>query len=279
MVEEELGPSAGDRITKIGQVDERGSVRYVGLVDGQKGTWIGVEWDNPSRGRHNGTIEGKTYFQTEHPTGGSFIKTNVIDCGRDLLDQIRERYEINDDEENEKMGGVTIEKIGMNKVHDKQKNIFYLGVICLAGMRVSSPPPKLTPHFINCTELNLHGNLLHRWKDIFEIINFFSETERAGFKNNVMENLADVSSLSLFPIVTAPVFQLVLNYCKVTETTISAVLSRFPNVTDLYASGNRLTTFNPGQSGKKLRLVDLELNPIKSLEVIDPENFMENLEN
>ncbi|CAJ0958286.1 unnamed protein product, partial [Mesorhabditis belari] len=207
MVEEELGPSAGDRITKIGQVDERGSVRYVELVDGQKGTWIGVEWDNPSRGRHNGTIEGKTYFQTEHPTGGSFIKTNVIDCGRDLLDQIRERYEINDDEENEKMGGVTIEKIGMNKVHDKQTNIFYLGVICLAGTR------------------------------------------------------------------------LVLNYCKVTETTISAVLSRFPNVTDLYASGNRLTTFNPGQSGKKLRLVDLELNPIKSLEVIDPENFMENLEN
>lgn len=26
--------------------------------------WIGVEWDNPERGKHDGTHEGHTYFKT-----------------------------------------------------------------------------------------------------------------------------------------------------------------------------------------------------------------------
>ncbi len=29
---------------------ERATVRYVGFVDGQEGTWVGVEWDNEARG-------------------------------------------------------------------------------------------------------------------------------------------------------------------------------------------------------------------------------------
>lgn len=38
------------------------TVRYVGAVNGKDGIWLGVEWDDPSRGKHAGTFEGKTYF-------------------------------------------------------------------------------------------------------------------------------------------------------------------------------------------------------------------------
>jgi tubulin-specific chaperone E len=38
------------------------TVRYIGNVAGTKGTWLGVEWDNPSRGKHNGSYQGVKYF-------------------------------------------------------------------------------------------------------------------------------------------------------------------------------------------------------------------------
>lgn len=38
------------------------TVRYAGPVDGTKGVWLGVEWDDPVRGKHSGEHDGKRYF-------------------------------------------------------------------------------------------------------------------------------------------------------------------------------------------------------------------------
>ena len=63
--------SVGQRVVTISSADaasktdkssaalERGTVRYVGEVAGTKGEWIGVEWDDEGRGRHDGTHDGK----------------------------------------------------------------------------------------------------------------------------------------------------------------------------------------------------------------------------
>ena len=41
---------------------DRATVRYVGPVDSQVGDWVGLEWDDPSRGKHDGTTGGRQYF-------------------------------------------------------------------------------------------------------------------------------------------------------------------------------------------------------------------------
>ena len=41
------------------------TVRYEGPVQGTKGEWLGVEWDEPGRGKHSGDHEGLKYFQCE----------------------------------------------------------------------------------------------------------------------------------------------------------------------------------------------------------------------
>lgn len=58
--------SIGDRISYEGASC---TVRYIGWVEGtEKGlTWFGVEWDDPSRGRHNGSHKGKVYFTCTLP--------------------------------------------------------------------------------------------------------------------------------------------------------------------------------------------------------------------
>lgn len=49
----------GDRIECSGQY---GTIKYIGAVEGYSGTWLGIDWDNPERGKHNGCVSGKQYF-------------------------------------------------------------------------------------------------------------------------------------------------------------------------------------------------------------------------
>ncbi|CAI5999653.1 unnamed protein product [Closterium sp. NIES-65] len=74
----------------------RGTVRYVGPVDGHKGEWVGVEWDDPSRGKHDGVVTGKRYFHCEMvPAGtpaGSFVRPQKLTGGVTLRDALLDRY-------------------------------------------------------------------------------------------------------------------------------------------------------------------------------------------
>ena len=38
------------------------TVRYAGEVAGTSGAWLGVEWDDPARGKHDGQYKGVRYF-------------------------------------------------------------------------------------------------------------------------------------------------------------------------------------------------------------------------
>jgi dynactin complex subunit len=43
-------------------ISHTGTVRYIGEVAGTTGTWLGVEWDDPTRGKHDGVKDGIRYF-------------------------------------------------------------------------------------------------------------------------------------------------------------------------------------------------------------------------
>ncbi|KAJ2500422.1 hypothetical protein GGH96_002750 [Coemansia sp. RSA 1972] len=71
-----------------------GIVRYVGPVSGTSGTWLGIEWAPPKRGKHNGTNRGHSYFTcTFSPTSGAFIRpVSRIAWGQSLLQAAHSRY-------------------------------------------------------------------------------------------------------------------------------------------------------------------------------------------
>jgi dynactin complex subunit len=50
----------GQRVSYGGELC---TIRDVGEVDGTKGEWLGVEWDDPTRGKHNGEAGGRRYFE------------------------------------------------------------------------------------------------------------------------------------------------------------------------------------------------------------------------
>lgn len=55
-----MGKPPGGRLVYKG---EYGTVRYIGPLASQTGVWIGVQWDQPGRGKHDGVApDGTRYF-------------------------------------------------------------------------------------------------------------------------------------------------------------------------------------------------------------------------
>nr|KAF6395638.1 tubulin folding cofactor E [Rousettus aegyptiacus] len=76
---------------------EHATVRFYGVIPPVAGPWLGVEWDNPERGKHDGRHEGTVYFTCRHPTGGSFIRPNKVNFGVDFLTALKHRYVLGDE--------------------------------------------------------------------------------------------------------------------------------------------------------------------------------------
>lgn len=73
------------------------TIRYVGPVEGQQGEWVGLEWDEASRGKHDGSHSGVRYFSCARgPTAGSLVRLPKLlegaDLGQPLAAAIQARY-------------------------------------------------------------------------------------------------------------------------------------------------------------------------------------------
>ncbi|KAI2521908.1 tubulin folding cofactor E [Homo sapiens] len=106
---------------------EHATVRFAGVVPPVAGPWLGVEWDNPERGKHDGSHEGTVYFKCRHPTGGSFIRPNKVNFGTDFLTAIKNRYVLEDGPEEDRkeqivtIGNKPVETIGFDSIMKQQR--------------------------------------------------------------------------------------------------------------------------------------------------------------
>lgn len=41
---------------------DRGTIRYIGKINGYESDWIGIDWDDEERGKNNGMVNGQFYF-------------------------------------------------------------------------------------------------------------------------------------------------------------------------------------------------------------------------
>ena len=75
----------------------RAVVRYVGPVEGTDGEWVGVEWDDPTRGKHDGSHGGERYFEcvassANGATPGSFVRPHKIRPSVTFREAIATKY-------------------------------------------------------------------------------------------------------------------------------------------------------------------------------------------
>ena len=171
--------AVGSRVTVDGS---RGTVRYIGPVATSKtpgAVYAGIEWDDASRGKNDGAVcdaasgTATRYFTAGSATGASFVKLELVDCGRGFEGALVERY---CDTSTGSDGGalvglsgkaVPVLLVGDDKVREQQAlgRLTHL-VLREARVAVIGWPAGAPPVCPRVREVDLQGNLLQGWGEV-----------------------------------------------------------------------------------------------------------------
>lgn len=246
-----------------------GTIRYLGSVDETQGDWVGVEWDDHSRGRHNGSKNGKVYFKCPD-SSGSFLRPAKINLGITLWDALVDKYLDADakDEMSVYSSGaskMTMETVGMQKVQQQFKKINQLTFLGLRDHNISRLGLK-GQLATNCSDklehLDLSKNLISSWVDVAEIASELTSLKILNLSNNILmipENInvlmPNFSSLGT----------LILNCAKLTWVDVIKCLSMWPNIEELNLEQNEITNITKPEKGQfcNLRFLNISNNNVQ----------------
>ncbi|XP_053317167.1 tubulin-specific chaperone E [Spea bombifrons] len=242
---------------------EYATVRYVGNVPPTPGLWLGVEWDNPLRGKHNGTHDGTKYFTCSHPKGGSFIRPKKANFGVDFLTAVRKRYELKNEQTEELVfGNKTVELVGFEYVHEEQSQLNKLHDISLRECAVSHGGDKddIYCSCPNITTLNLSKNLLSSWGDLADIAKQLEKLEKLDISENRISLPPNPSSLSSAFL---SLRVLSLNRTKISWSEVLRSAPMWPVLNELHLASNDITTLErPFEHLQSLTVLDISNNNI-----------------
>lgn len=174
---------------------ERATVRYVGPVPPTAGLWLGVEWDNADRGKHDGSHEGVQYFTCRLPTAGSFVRPAKVSFGTDYLTAVEQLYQIDTEEVLSEEIPISSKKLEWGRI--KERSLETLPSVLLAQCEVSGPGTdgeirKTTP---NVQWLDLSRSLLSCWEDVASITQQLDRLEGLQLSHNRLRLPSDPSTL------------------------------------------------------------------------------------
>nr|XP_022332056.1 tubulin-specific chaperone E-like [Crassostrea virginica] len=266
-----------DRVVSEGHY---GTVRFIGTLPDTKGVWIGVDWDEPERGKHDGSHNGKSYFNTRNPSSGSFVRGKKLDLGINCFDAIVNRYGKLDDpnagvitEELYVVGSnqkkTVVEMVGARSVNEKQSKLDALQEVVLRGCLVygvgdsSEKLRKCTP---GIQELDLSLNLLPSWERLGDICKCLPNLTDLNASDNQLEMPSDVSQ---YTNSFSNVKVLKLNRVHYSWQQLLECSKMFPSLEQLHVCFNLLKSIHsPGSQLQHLVLLNLESNRLESWEQI-----------
>uniref|UniRef100_A0A3Q0SFK8 Tubulin-specific chaperone E n=1 Tax=Amphilophus citrinellus TaxID=61819 RepID=A0A3Q0SFK8_AMPCI len=245
---------------------ERATVWYFGPVPPTTGLWLGVEWDNPERGKHDGSHEGVQYFTCRHPTGGSFVRLAKVSFGVDYLTAVRQVYEIDSQEVLSEEISISKKQLEWGSIkergYDAQFVIDDLPTVLLSRCEVNGPGAdgEIRTTTPNVEWLDLSGTLLSCWEDVATICLQLHRLEGLQLSYNRLSLPPDPSALcQAFSALKV----LVLNSCELTWKQVLECASMWPQLEDLCLEENNITELQrPEGLLQSLKSLNLSSNPL-----------------
>ena len=258
-------PVVGQRLSYDGALC---TVRYVGEVAGTAsgGTWLGVEWDDPTRGKHDGVHKGVRYFRCRRGAGAdktaaSFVRpTRPADAPRTFLEAVREKYADVRDEAAETgpatpskvvmISGKVAEEVGFDKVRRQLAQIETLKVVILDGvcvLRVADRDKEAESIRDVCpsiTDLDLSRNLFTEFATVVDICRELPNLRTLRINGNRFVDIAlppDDGQGSVF----GEVAELGIGETLMSWAEIGQLTARFPALETLIAGTNQLSLLAP----------------------------------
>ncbi|XP_012135137.2 glyoxalase 1 [Megachile rotundata] len=226
----------------------RGTLKYCGPVGDTKGLWLGIDWDDPTRGKHNGTYEGIEYFKARHPTSGSFIRPGKAKFGISCPEAIKMRYGLINDELagidrdtltslQKEINAPFLEVVGFSKVNKKQSRFDQLKIVGLREQCVSNTgkPDELKVLCPNIEELDISRNLINSWHIVADICCQLNSLERLDVSENYLPTENDMKVLNNSFLTVKSLTMAKMNY---NWFDIQQCMCMFPSLQELSLSFN-----------------------------------------
>ncbi|KAK4902188.1 hypothetical protein LTR27_001091 [Elasticomyces elasticus] len=252
------------------------TIRYVGSVHGKSGDWLGVEWDDVSRGKHNGVHEGKNYFDCRSisPTCASFLRPKQTwDPHRTFLEALREKYVARTKPTESEViyfASKQAEEVGFDKFAKRQAELRGIHVLVLDRMcmRHSSHDPDVDTITSICqeiTDLDIGGNLFESLSEVYDLCRRLPKLRSLTLNGNRM-SLADINQVeesSFDGIRTLSLANTLLDW---ESELVPLVQQQFPSLQTLLATNNGFNFARPnGDLPASLTTLDLSGNDYATL--------------
>lgn len=213
----------------------RGTIRFTGtLTDEDQKIWLGIEWDQVDRGKHDGSFKGRCMFRTKWdyslnlyqctwldwkcffyrvPGSGSFVQasSNRISMGQTFLNALTSKYLIHDFNDQEEA-----ETKGLTKVYKRFAQLDRIRLIGLESLEVNGDHdhqdlsdnllPRSLPLFF-CTPFRFFfyssakkKNDVDKWNvwrdwNPYELIVLIPELETLNLSSNLFSRLDQVAEI------------------------------------------------------------------------------------
>ncbi|XP_064622047.1 tubulin-specific chaperone E-like [Lineus longissimus] len=250
------------------------TVLYIGEVPPTEGVWLGIEWDEPSRGKHDGTHNNNRYFTTRHPNSGSFVRPKKVEFGVTCFEAIQERYGVMDDvhagviQEELYVKGTSkntvVEMVGAQKVNLQQGQLNLLKEAGIRGCKVYGAGPRhnLSMKTPNLRDLDISKTLLPSWEEVARITTQLKHLTSLNVSDNRLQ-------LPRNPDLLAKAFQklktLYLNRMDLNFSEVLACSDLWPKLETLHLCYNNINKLCP-LDGKlqNLEFLNLEGNSLEN---------------
>ncbi|KAK8125694.1 Thioesterase/thiol ester dehydrase-isomerase [Apiospora kogelbergensis] len=255
----------GDRLSYDGAVC---TVRYIGEVVGTTGNWIGVEWDDASRGKHNGSHKEQRYFtcKSKSPTAASFVRpTRTAEAPRSFVKALKEKYtaELATGGIEIRFSGKLAEEVGFEKIRRKQADLAELKHAILDGMRVAHAYDERDEHISDiCPKvinLELSRNLFTRMGTVVGICSELPGLRSLRLNGNRFQDVLHDEGLQEAGEILANVTELALEENLMDWNEICHVATKFPGLANLSVDLNQLSSL-PAVPLKSLSTTLVSLN-------------------
>lgn len=182
------------------------TVRYVGDVAATEGVWLGVEWDDAARGKHDGSRDEIRYFSctvsvargclsdrwpladrpclagaSASPTAASFVRPNrPAEQPQSFVAALREKYASEAPPSDPAaprsqvvISGKVAEEMGFDKIRHRLAQLAHLRIVILDGMRIATATRpgegRVADTCPSVAQLDLSRNLFERLAPVVDV--------------------------------------------------------------------------------------------------------------
>ncbi|CAM1507021.1 Fc.00g066620.m01.CDS01 [Cosmosporella sp. VM-42] len=260
------------------------TVRYIGEVAGTNGSWLGVEWDDPARGKHDGCHKEVRYFTciSKAPTAASFVRpSRPADSPQSFIAALNDKYASEFHQKNGRgsvaeivISGKRAEEVGFDKIRRKQAQVKELKIVILDDMQMATALAegeeegtieKTCPRIV---QLDLSRNLFDRLGPVVDICRELPALQSLSINGNRFQNVLQDATLEGAERAFRGVKELSLEETMLSWEELCHIAAKCPSIAALDAGSNQLRALpSVGYSGiaSTLTSLNLEVNEFTSL--------------